>query len=656
MKSFLKKFKEPKYLFKILVVALVYFLSAKFGLSLAYSYKQVTLVWPPSGIAIAVLLLFSRNLWPGITLGAFVANLTTNETPFIAFGIAVGNTLEAFVATYLLQKFDFNTSITKVKDVFKFVFFAVLLSTVISATIGTASLIYGGIGSWITYFPVWFTWWLGDAIGIIVFGGFLLVWRHLPKFNFFAFIEVLVLTIIVGFLSILIFTPLVSPLFSMHPFHFEYAILPILFWVSYRFGQKGSTLAILFVSAIAIWGTLIGNGPFTVEGSSEQSLLLLQSFIGIAALSCMSFAAIIEEKLKAEGTIVNRERRFRALIENSYDAIVLVDPKGTIKYASPSTKRIWGYEPEEVINTNGFKLIYKDDIAPSMKALSKIIFSPNKSITIQNRIIRKDGRVRWMEAVGTNLLLDPDVGAIVINFQDITERKKLDEAKSEFVSLSAHQLRSPLSVIRWYMESLLKQKSFSKSQRNYLSEIYKATLNMNGIVNLLLEISKFELGTIKLSRMQVDLIKIIKEVLDEKKKEITDKNLKVNEIYKLGIPKIISDPKLVKVIIENLISNSIKYTKAGDKISLELIPNQDLILFKIKDTGIGIPNDDQSKIFTKLFRGSNVKKLDPNGVGLGLYLIKLILDLKGGKIWFESEEGKGTTFFVEFPKRLKINK
>ena len=172
---------NSKFLLKIAAIAVLYYLSAKFGLSLAFSYKQVTLVWPPTGISIAVLLLLGRNYWPGILLGAFVANITANESITQALGIAVGNTLEAYTATYLLQRFGFERPLTKFKDVILFVVFAAIFAPMISATIGVASLIYGGIGSWGNYFPVWITWWLGNAIGAIVIGAFILSWSILPK-------------------------------------------------------------------------------------------------------------------------------------------------------------------------------------------------------------------------------------------------------------------------------------------------------------------------------------------------------------------------------------------------------------------------------------------------------------------------------------------
>src|SRR5260221_838709 len=197
-----------KYLLKIVLVTLIYFASAKFGLSLAYSVKQVTLVWPPTGISLALLVIFGFDLWPGIIIGAFVANLTTNETLPIAFWIAIGNTLEALVGAYLLKLFKFERSFEKIKDVVIFVVFAAVISTMVSATIGTASLIFGGIGSWGNYFPVWSNWWAGDLLGDIIVAPAILVWFRSDKFklNLRYVFEGLVFMAIVVFFSLCLFT------------------------------------------------------------------------------------------------------------------------------------------------------------------------------------------------------------------------------------------------------------------------------------------------------------------------------------------------------------------------------------------------------------------------------------------------------------------
>jgi PAS domain S-box-containing protein len=654
VREFLQKFKDPKFLLKIAIIAIVYFVTAKFGLSLSYSYKQVTLVWPPSGISLAILLLYGLDLWPGILIGAFVANLTTSETVTIASGIALGNTLEAYIAAFLLTRFHFSKQFARVKDVLLFVVCAALFSTAISATIGTSSLIRGGIGSWNNFFPVWLNWWAGDFVGDMVFAPAILIWSQISKFKFniFSLLEGLILLVLLVVLSLAIFTGSISTIPHDFQVQFKYIMFPFLLWASYRFKQKGSTFGILIVTAIGIWGAITGSGPFVVMDDPEKSLLFLDAFVVAIALTFLVFSSIIQERDAADDRVEASEKRFKSLIENSADAIILIDQTANITFASQSVKRVLGYEPEELVGTNGFNIVYPEDIPLSRKSLGEVVASPGKTIRLENRLILKSGAIHWMEVEGKNLIEDPDVNGIIVNFRDINERKQLDQVKSEFVSLSAHQLRSPLGVIRWYTESLMSEKTFPSKLKSYLSEIYTAFLNMNETVNLLLDVSRFELGTMTLNRESVDLNLIVQNVLEGRKKQINDKKLKIT-VAGDKIPEILGDPKLIRVIIENLVSNAIKYTPPEGKIDITLASQKENILFKITDTGAGIPIEEQDKIFTKLYRGSNVRKVEPSGLGLGLYLIRLIIDLKGGKIWFESEEGKGTTFFVEFPLKIK---
>ncbi|HKB88645.1 MAG TPA: MASE1 domain-containing protein [Patescibacteria group bacterium] len=650
MEKFLEKFKNPKYLLKIIIVAAVYYLSAKFGLSLAFSIKQVTLVWPPTGISLAILVLFGTELWPGILIGAFAANFTTQETFQVALAISIGNMLEAVIGSSVLKFFGFKRSFERIQDVIIFIVFAAILSTAISATVGTTSLILGGIGSWNNYFNIWQNWWAGDFLGDMIVAPAILVWSRVSKFKFdiLSIIEGLLLLIASSLVSISIFTGT----FMHIPFgvqnQFKYLIFPLILLASYRFKQKGSTLLILIITGISVWGVITGSGPFIIPGDPEASFLYLGVFAASISITFLVFSVVIEERDRAE-------KKFKALIENSSDVIFLVDQTGKVTYASQSVKKVLGYDPEELVGGDGFKLVYKEDIKLTQDALKDILSNPGKTIKIQNRLFLKNGDMHWMEAEAVNFLTDPAIYGIVINFRDINERMQLDKVKSEFVSLSAHQLRSPLSIIRWYSESLIKDKKFPAALMEYLHQIYSAALAMNDTVNLLLDVSRFELGTVQISGGPVSIDEIINDVLREKSVLISGKNIKFINTTKEKMPEIIGDPKLVRVIIENLVSNAIKYTPIGGNVEVGLTQEATDILFIIKDSGVGIPLADQNKIFTKLYRGSNVRSTGSSGLGLGLYLVKLITDLKGGKIWFKSQEGKGTTFFVQFPNELKNN-
>jgi two-component system sensor histidine kinase VicK len=170
------------------------------------------------------------------------------------------------------------------------------------------------------------------------------------------------------------------------------------------------------------------------------------------------------------------------------------------------------------------------------------------------------------------------------------------------------------------------------------------------LVNALLNVSRLELGTFVIEPKPTDMSKAIKDTIDEYKKQVDDKKIKLSYSFGKNIPIIPADPKLLHMIIENILSNAVKYTPESGKIEILLsLDKQKNVLMKISDTGYGIPKNLQDKIFTKLFRADNVREKDTEGTGLGLYIVKSIIDNSDGKIWFTSEENKGTTFFVTIP-------
>jgi signal transduction histidine kinase len=173
---------------------------------------------------------------------------------------------------------------------------------------------------------------------------------------------------------------------------------------------------------------------------------------------------------------------------------------------------------------------------------------------------------------------------------------------------------------------------------------------MVDLVNTLLDVSRIELGTFDGESKPTNIVSLVESVVDEQKLQIDEKNLKVSCVLEAHIPLIQADPKLLRMVVQNLLSNSIKYTPEGGEIAVSLfLDDMKNVILKISDTGYGIPKNQQDKIFTKLFRADNVIGKDTEGTGLGLYIAKSIVDQTGGALWFDSEENKGTTFFALLP-------
>jgi integral membrane sensor domain MASE1/anti-sigma regulatory factor (Ser/Thr protein kinase) len=274
-----------------LVLALVYFAAAKLGLDLAFATPSVTAVWPPTGIALAALVLWGRGLWPGVLLGAFLANVTTDVPAYTAAGIAVGNTLEAVVGAALLDRFGFRPSLQRLRDIFALIFLAAVISTAISATIGVASLSVGDSLSE-GALSTWRVWWLGDMGGDLLVASLIFVlvthwpYRDVPG----GILEGLVL------ISALVGVALV--VFSHHA-PAAYLTFPIIVWAALRFLQPGASVAAAVLATIAVTFTVNDSGQF-VRSSEDASLLLAQGFSAIVGLTGLILATVTSQRRGAE--------------------------------------------------------------------------------------------------------------------------------------------------------------------------------------------------------------------------------------------------------------------------------------------------------------------------------------------------------------------
>ncbi|HVA97234.1 MAG TPA: MASE1 domain-containing protein [Candidatus Acidoferrales bacterium] len=418
--SFLQNLTFSTFILNISIL-LVYIISGKIGLSLAFINPSATAIWPPTGIALACLLFFGNRVAPAIFLGAFIVNLTTAGTPATSIFIALGNTFEGVVGAYLVKRYANGIhAFSNVLDIFKFILLAAILSTTISANVGVLTLIVGNLASWKSFIQIWTTWWLGDMSGDLIIAPLFLIWGA-AKWIQYDFKNTL--NLLLSFFVLFITTDFVF----IGLFPYPYLCIPVTVWIAFWFGRRGATVATLTIAIIAIFYTLHGIGPFAKNVSINQALILLQLFLGILSITSITFAALIHTIRKGEKTLATHEARFQALIEKSFDAVFLIDATSRILYASPSVKRVLGYDPKDLIGFTGFDLVIPDDRTYAVKTLANLILKPGNTITIEFRVSRKDKKIIWVEVTGTNLLFDQSINAVVVNFRDITDKKILEE-------------------------------------------------------------------------------------------------------------------------------------------------------------------------------------------------------------------------------------
>lgn len=294
-----------QYFVNVIAISFIYLVSAKLGLSLAESTKQVTAIWPPTGIALVVLILFRRRYWPAILLGAFLANISTHESFAVASAIAVGNTLEALTGAFLLRHFiDFKGRLDTIKEVLGLVVLAAIFSTTVSATIGTISLAVSHLTTWHQFWPVWALWWIGDTMGALILGSFLFViakrksWQPL----FEKPMEAIFLLIFLFTIMLFIFSAV--PGETLGEFSLAYLAFPFIIWAALRFTQLGAVSTTLIITTTAIIGTLHNLGPFARGDSVEQNLVFLNIYMGVVALTAMLLGAVVAERIKSEQELV----------------------------------------------------------------------------------------------------------------------------------------------------------------------------------------------------------------------------------------------------------------------------------------------------------------------------------------------------------------
>jgi PAS domain S-box-containing protein len=347
-----------------------------------------------------------------------------------------------------------------------------------------------------------------------------------------------------------------------------------------------------------------------------------------------------EERREAE----EEKNKTLTIINNLADGLLVFDKENKVSLINPQAENFFKAKKKEIIGKSIMELSAFPYFGPIVKTLGKEI----------KEVFRKEVPIR--EGLILELTTVPiisggeKIGSLVI-LHDITREKEIERMKTEFVSISAHQLRTPLSAIKWTLKMFLDGDlgELTKEQREFLEKTYQSNERMISLINDLLNVTRIEEGRYLYRVVLTDIVKICQSIADSYKEEIKKRNLKMVFHKPKKLPMVKVDVEKISLAIQNLIENSIRYTPAGGEIEIFLKSKKNEIEFSIKDTGIGIPKDQQHRVFTKFFRAPNATKMATEGSGLGLFITKNVVEAHGGKIWFESEEGKGTTFYFTLP-------
>ena len=400
---------------------------------------------------------------------------------------------------------------------------------------------------------------------------------------------------------------------------------------------------------------------YVLINNFTAGLILINIYV---ALVTLTFALIINDNStlvdKVKQVELDRQYseirskelyRFQLAVEGSSDLIVISDTEGTIVYVNPAVLRLTEYSRYDVMGKKAGKAWGGQMPKEFYKDLWDTIKIQKKVFKGEVTNIRKSGE-KYIAEVTISPILDEDDNVIyfVAIERDITKAKEIDRMKTEFISLASHQLRTPLTAMKWFLELLLEDgTNFKQDQKEMLNNINVSNERMIELVNALLNVSRIESGRIIVDPEPTDIVALLNEVIREVSVRANEKKIQIVVSAHQNLPKINIDPKLIRNVYMNLLSNAIRYSPDNSEIAVFISKKDGEIISQVSDNGYGIPEKDKEKIFQKFFRATNAVKVETKGTGLGLYLAKAIVESSNGKIWYESAEGKGTTFWFTIP-------
>ncbi len=519
----------------------VYFLAGKLGLQFAFLNSSATAVWPPTGIALAAVLLLGYRATPAIFIGAFLVNITTTGSVPSSLGIAAGNTLEAVTGAFLVNRYANGlAAFNRARDIVSFSVLAGLFSTSISATIGVTSLLLTGYAEPSQFAAIWLTWWLGDAAGALIITPLVVLWamtRGLGPLRERS-AESLLLFVTITAAGALVF---VHSGLSRYPLPF--LCIPPLIWAAFRFGQREVATGVAILSSLAVWATVNGRGPF-VMGSDNESLLLLQAFMATIAAMTLPVAALIwERKATAQERVelLDREQKARAAAEAA------------------------------------------------------------------------------------------------------------NQAKDEFLAMLSHELRNPLAAIcnaGQVLVELDKQHAFGGRAIEIIS---RQTKHLTRLVDDLLDVGRVTAKKIVLAQQRVNLAEAVQKSLAvcADVGRLQDHQTEVE----LAPTWVNADPDRLSQIIDNLLTNAIKYTPSGGVIRVQTEVEGEESILRVTDSGVGMAADLIPRVFDLFTQGPRNLDRAQGGLGIGLALVRHLVEVHGGRVdAYSAGASMGSMFVVRFPR------
>jgi PAS domain S-box-containing protein len=684
------------YVAQLGVLAALYFFAAKLSLLLAIPPGYATAVWPPSGLAVAAILLGGNRLWPGVWLGAALANLSVHDSGIAAVLIGTGNALEALVAAALIRRsMGVPQRFESGEDVFKFVAVAAAASA-LAAAIGVSAIALTGSTGLTDFASNGWTWWQGDLTGIIVFAPLILFWTARPSRGLSTSkkIEATLFALLLAVAGYIVFGS------GMTSLGFSPALLlltfPLIIWAALRFEQLEVAAAITALCAIAVVYTIVGRGPF-VSSSVNASLLLLLAFVSIVAVTGLVLSAVVGQRRRAtealhqsrdelelrvslrtqeleqanqalrqdivvrtklEDELRRSEEKFRLLVGGIRDyAVFMLDPEGRIASWNAGAESIKGYKAEEIIGEHFSRFYPQEAIDAKFPQMELEVAARVGRFEDEGWRLRKDGTAFWANVIITALFdSSGQLRGYAKVTRDMTERRRIvaleqsERKMNEFLAMLGHELRNPLAPIRNALDLMRIQSNGDSRLEWARSVIDRQLTQLTRLVDDLLDIGRISSGKIVLHREPIEINAAVQRAV-EASRPLADASKHTLDVRFSREPLAVDgDLTRLSQAVLNLLTNAIKYTPPGGRIEVDVEREDALAVVRVKDSGIGMSAELIPQVFDLFVQGERSLDRSEGGLGIGLTLVKRLVSLHGGIVSVHSDgPGHGSEFCISLP-------
>ena len=623
-----------------LLIAGGYFGGAKLGLSLSVSHGVITPVWPPSGIALAALLVLGVRFWPAVALGAFLANATSDASLGVAAGIALGNTAAAVAGALLVRRIGFTIGLDRIRSVLALVVGGAVVSTAIAATNGVTVLSLADARQ-DSFGSAWLLWWFGDAMGILVVAPLLLVLydaqqQGLPRRARLAESAVLTATLIAT--SAIVFLGGAW----RYPF---VLIFPVFLWAALRFRQAGAAASVFIAGALATWGAVDGSLPLGGETATERVQLAQASF-AVLAISLLVLGATLAEREAASDALALSASRLSEAQGIAHIGSWEWDIERDLVRWSDELYQVFGVDrvrAEPLTYSTYLDLVHPDDRDLADRAVQTAL-EDGQPYALEHRIVRPDGHERILSSRGRVVLRGKQPVAMLGTGQDVTEQRQVERLRQDILAAVSHELRTPLTSVLGFALTLEKHRETMSAETfdETVSALARGARRLERLIADLLDVERQRRGLVPLRREPVEVDALVRRVVDECAPD--DRMLRVD------CEPVVAEVDRAKLerIVENLVVNAEKHTPNEGSIEVRLTRRGHDMLLVVDDDGPGIPDEYKEVVFETFNRGPSVLAMTP-GAGIGLSLVAQFTAVHGGRSWVEDRDGGGASFHVLFP-------